>query len=261
MKIKNSITLVILTALIIISVILGIVKKDNKSHTPPEEQNNTQSTPAQTTNSDFSNTVTTPENSVTETYTAAMDDALFIGDSRTVGLMEYSGLYDADFFCSTGATVFNIQKLRVSVPKIGKVTLEELLTHKKYGKIYVTLGINELGYNHETLVTEYGNLISYIKSLQPNTVIFVQANLHVSKKRSESDTVINNAALNSLNSKISCFADNKNTFYIDANGLFDDFDGNLSSDKTQDGAHLYAKYYAQWGEWICKKTAEYIKEG
>ena len=36
-----------------------------------------------------------------------MNDALFIGDSRTVGLMEYSGISEADFFCSVGMSVFD----------------------------------------------------------------------------------------------------------------------------------------------------------
>ena len=30
--------------------------------------------------------------------------------------------------------------------------------------------------------------------------------------------------------------------------------------KTSDNAHLYAKYYTEWGEWICKETAKVLKE-
>ena len=55
----------------------------------------------------------------TNTY---MGDALFIGDSRTVGLMEYSGIDGADYFCTVGMSVYNIHKKPVSVPKVGKVT-------------------------------------------------------------------------------------------------------------------------------------------
>ena len=54
--------------------------------------------------------------------------------------------------------------------------------------------------------------------------------------------VINNTAINSLNSELSKLADGKKVFYIDANPVFDDADGNLSADKTQDNAHLYAKF-------------------
>lgn len=187
--------------------------------------------------------------------------SLFIGDSRTVGIMEYAALDNADFFCDTGMSLFNIYDKRISVYKIGKVTLNELLSNKKYDNIYVMLGINELGYKFEKIVNNYGNLLEFIKTNQPQAKIFIEANLHVSQKRSESDAHINNAAVDKLNSELSKFADNVTTFYIDANSLFDDSNGNLSADKTADDAHLYAKYYTDWGKWICNETDKYVKEG
>lgn len=187
-----------------------------------------------------------------------LSDTLFIGDSRMVGLMEYAGLDKANFFCGTGMSVFNIKKNRVSVPSVGKLTLDELLSNKKYGKIYVMLGINELGYDFQSIMKKYGELIDYIAEKQPDAKIFIQANLHVSKKRSDSDKYINNKSINKLNSELSKLADSKNIYYMDGNRLFDDKDGNLSADKTSDNAHLYAKYYVEWGKWICQETAKII---
>ncbi len=187
-----------------------------------------------------------------------LSDTLFIGDSRTVGLMEYAGLDKANFFCGTGMSVFNIKKNRISVPSVGKLTLDELLSNKKYGKIYVMLGINELGYDFQSIMKKYGELIDYIAEKQPDAKIFIQANLHVSKKRSDSDKYINNKSINKLNSELSKLADSKNIYYMDGNRLFDDKDGNLSADKTSDNAHLYAKYYVEWGKWICQETAKII---
>ena len=194
----------------------------------------------------------------TNTY---MGDALFIGDSRTVGLMEYSGIDGADYFCTVGMSVYNIHKKPVSVPKVGKVTLTELLNGKKYGKIYIMLGVNEVGYKFSSTVEKYSELIAFIKDKQPNAVIFIQANLHVSKSRSDSDKVVNNIAINGLNAELAKLADGKSKFYLDANILFDDKTGALSSDKSEDSTHLYAKYYKEWGEWIIKQTASLIGEG
>ena len=90
------------------------------------------------------------ETSTTEDITTqpksdiSMADALFIGDSRTVGLMEYAGIDGADYFCAVGMSVYNIHEKPVSVPNVGKVTLTELLNSKKYGKIYIMIGINEV---------------------------------------------------------------------------------------------------------------------
>lgn len=191
---------------------------------------------------------------------ADMSDALFIGDSRTVGIMEYSGIKSADYFCSSGLNVFQVRKERITVPNIGKVTLEELLSNKKYGKIYIMLGINELGYRLQSILDKYNELLLFIEGNQPDAVIFIQANLHVSKIRSDKDQLINNPAIDRLNKELSKLADQKTRFYLDANFLFDDPDGSLSSTKTQDNAHLYAKYYLQWGDWICTETGKYVKE-
>lgn len=193
----------------------------------------------------------------TNTY---MGDALFIGDSRTVGLMEYSGIDGADYFCTVGMSVYNIHKKPVSVPNVGKVTLTELLNGKKYGKIYIMLGVNEVGYKFSSTAEKYSELIEFIKDKQPNAVIFIQANLHVSKSRSDSDKVVNNIAINGLNAELSKLADGKRIFYLDANILFDDEAGGLSADKSEDSTHLYAKYYKEWGEWIVKQTASLIGE-
>ena len=190
----------------------------------------------------------------------SMDDALFIGDSRTVGIMEYAGIDGADYFCTVGMSVYNINKKPVSVPNVGKVTLTELLNSKRYGKIYIMLGINEVGYELSSTVEKYSELIEFVKEKQSDAVIFIQANLHVSKSRSDSDKVVNNTAINGLNAELAKLADGKSKFYLDANILFDDKTGALSSDKSGDSTHLYAKYYKEWGEWIIRQTASLIGE-
>lgn len=189
------------------------------------------------------------------------DDMLFIGDSRTVGLMEYAEIENADFFCNVGMSVYNIQDKTVSVPNVGKVTLAQLLGGKKYGKIYIMLGINEVGYELQSIVDKYSELIDFVKENQPDALIFIQGNLHVTQSRSHSDKVVNNTAIDRLNAELSKLADGKTTFYIDANKLFDDANGNLSADKSEDGTHLYAKYYNKWGKWIISQSASSSEEG
>lgn len=183
-----------------------------------------------------------------------MDDALFIGDSRTLGLSEYAGIKGADFFSNVGMSVYNIHKDTVSVPTVGKVTLTELLTNKNYGKIYIMLGINELGYHFDQTIGKYQELIAFIQTKQPAAIIFIEANLHVTKERSASDDVVNNPAIDKFNTTLSELVDGKTLFYLDANTLFDDSEGNLSSDKSEDTTHLYAKYYAEWGKWIITQS-------
>ena len=232
--------------------------------TPKETPEDTSSTE---TEGSFEASTSTIETSTTEDITTqpksdiSMADALFIGDSRTVGLMEYAGIDGADYFCTVGMSVYNIHEKPVSVPNVGKVTLTELLNSKKYGKIYIMLGINEVGYKFSSTVEKYSELIEFVKGKQSDAVIFIQANLHVTKSRSDSDKVVNNTAINVLNAELAKLADGKSKFYLDANILFDDKTGALSSDKSEDSTHLYAKYYKEWGEWIIKQTASLIGEG
>lgn len=186
------------------------------------------------------------------------EDALFIGDSRTLGLSEYGTLTAADYFAKAGMSVFNIGKATVSISDLGTVSLADLLAQKHYGKIYVMLGINELGYSFEKITVRYENLLNQIQEAQPHAILYVCANLHVAAGRSSSDDVFNNTNIDLLNSEIAKFADDRNIFYINVNERFDDASGNLDVKYTGDAsqAHLLGKYYAVWSEWLCTKAIQ-----
>lgn len=262
MKKSNIVTLAVLILAVALVLVFAMKSKDTSSN--ESFQNETTSISKDENSFQPSATANNPEASLSKETTAqikdgiSMPNTLFIGDSRTVGLMEYSKIKDADFFCNVGMSVFNIYKQRPSVPKISKITLEELLSKKNYDKIYLMLGINELGYNFDSIISQYSNLLSFIEERQPNALIIIQANLHVTKKRSDSDKTINNPSIDKLNRFLENFANSKNIFYIDPNILFDDESGNLSAEKTEDSAHIYAKYYPEWAQWIDEKTKQLV---
>ena len=182
------------------------------------------------------------------------DDALFIGDSRTEGLMEYGNLGNAAFFADSGMSVFSLQTKKISVPEAGKVSLEEMLLQKQYGKIYLMLGINELGYKFEGLQKKYQETIEYIRGYQGDAVIFLCANLHVTEEQSDKDPIYNNTNVNRVNEMIAGLADGITYFYIDVNELFDDENGNLSTEYSSDSFHVFGKDYTTWADWLCTKA-------
>lgn len=250
MKKSNIITLAILIIVTAAVLIFAFCSHHDEPDVAPTPEPT--STPVQTVEP-----MATPKPSKDPTP-VSLNDTLFVGDSRTVGIREYSGLKGADFFCSVGMNVFDVTGESLSVDGVGNVTLSQLLSKKQYSKIYIMLGINEVGYPHSSVVDKYSKVLDLIKEKQPNASIIIEANLHVSKSRSDSDKVVNNAAINDLNTKLSALADGSKVFYIDANTIFDDASGSLSSDMTSDGTHLYAKYYPTWVEWISTETAKYI---
>lgn len=259
MKKQNRITLFAFLALIV-ALSIGFLVKNHvikKSEptidAPSQVQTVTQSSETTEQTQPASTTSTAPQEQVSIDYNQSL---LFIGDSRTVGLKEYAQIQNADFFCNVGMSVFNINKATVSIPNVGDVSIEQLLSSKKYDKILIMLGVNEVGYNHQSLINKYTELINAVKSAQPGAKIIVQANLHVTKARSDKDKVVNNTNLNSLNTQLKNLADNVTVFYIDANTYFDDAEGNLAADKTGDGVHPYAKSYQEWGQWILQQIAK-----
>lgn len=181
------------------------------------------------------------------------DDALFIGDSRTVGLFEYADLGNADVYADSGMNVYKVFDIRISMKGQGKLTLSEVLSAKQYGKIYLMMGINELGYDFEKTVKTYREMVETIKGFQPEAIIFLEANQHVTAGKSNGDAIFNNKNINGLNERIRELADNRTTFYIDVNELFDDAKGNLDASITNDGVHVLGKYYARWADWLCTK--------
>ena len=73
------------------------------------------------------------------------DDAVFIGDSRTVGLHDYGGLDHSDFYATVGMNIYDLWKDAFCEVNGKKVTLEEALRAKQYKKVYFQIGINEMG--------------------------------------------------------------------------------------------------------------------
>lgn len=184
-----------------------------------------------------------------ESDLAYFDDALFIGDSRTVGIKEYGDFESSDFFCTEGLATDKINQTTV-----GGKTFDDFIDSKQYGKVYVMLGINEVGNDHEYVLTSYRAIIEKLKVHQPDAIIYVQANLHVTSYAENG--VITNAAIDDINNGIASLADNKRVFYIDINELYNDEYGYFNQSYTNDGIHPMGMYYTQWCEWLCTKTVQ-----
>lgn len=176
--------------------------------------------------------------------TLSFPDTLFIGDSRTVGLSMYSKINGADFFAKTSLSSFSVLKNSVEVKGVGTVTLEQLLSRKTYKTVYIMLGINEIGYNINTIVERYETLLETVKTTQPNAKIIIQSTLHVREDKQTSS--ISNSRINTLNEGLAALADNSKVFYLDVNPVFDNANGAMDKKYSSDGVHFYSKYYPLW---------------
>lgn len=187
-----------------------------------------------------------------EADTSYFDDALFIGDSRTVGLHEYGDLGGAEVVADSGMNVYKIFEKEFDTVSGEKKLLETVLSERQFGKVYLMLGINELGYDFDRTVAKYAELVGRIREMQPDAKIFLEANLHITGKKSASSPVYTNENINRFNAAAAQMADNRTVFYLDVNELFDDENGDLAETYTMDNAHVLGKYYSDWVEWILR---------
>ena len=185
---------------------------------------------------------------VDESY---FDDALFIGDSRTVGLHDYTDLSEhADFLCKTSLTIYKVLDENFK----GMGTVEEVLKKKQYGKIYIMVGINELGRGTtEDFMAKYTEVVDTLHEWDPDARIIIQGIMKVSKKKDTEDKVFNNSNITGRNHAIATLADNYHIFYIDMNEAVCDEEGNLNAEYTHDQIHLLGMYNDLWKDFLMTK--------
>ena len=188
-------------------------------------------------------------------------DALFIGDSRTVGLCEYGSLKGtAAFLAQESINVYNILDKELWFTDNDEEgwdsTVEDILKDRTFGKIYVALGVNELGIGNTYMYYEkYRELLEMIREYQPDAVIYIQGIMHVSEEKSSSDSCRNNTVICQRNYAISTLANGYDIYYIDMNPYVCGANGDLLSDLSGDGIHLKASAYERWDRSLMENAA------
>lgn len=185
------------------------------------------------------------------------NDALFIGDSRTVGLRDYTDLSEyGDFLCETSLSIY-----KVFDRAIGKGgTVEDALTQKDYGKIYLSMGINELGRGTtEEYIGKYAEVIDRLRELEPDAIIFIQGIMKVTESKNEADPIFNNKNITARNRALATLADNQYVFFIDANEVVCDEEGNLKEEYTFDEIHLLGVYNVLIKEFLMEHGVKHEK--
>ena len=184
---------------------------------------------------------------VQDTY---FDDVVFLGDSRTDGLRLYSGIKNGIFLCSTGATVESVFNKSVETV-VGEMPLLDALALLDCGKIYIMLGINELGWNGtETFRTQSTELIRRIQTDHPDAEIVIQSILPVSAKKDDEGRFVNNGRIDEYNQVWMDLAEELDVAYLNvAEGVAGE-DGLLPSDLCYDGVHLNKAGCRLWLDYL-----------
>ena len=189
------------------------------------------------------------------------DDALFIGDSRTDGLRLYSGIKGADFYCYKGLTVFEMDTKKVVEMDGGKYTVVEALERgPQYAKIYISLGINELGYvDDNAFYKTFTEFLQQVKASQPDAVIYLQnlvpVNPSVCAAKGQ-PSYVNNDRVADYNAIFPRLAEEQGVVLLDVATALTDEDHILPADATADGVHFTKAWYQKWLTYLMEHTVD-----
>lgn len=191
-----------------------------------------------------------PESAAVED--AYFEDAVFLGDSRTEGFRLYSGLETGSYFYAVGATVESVFTRKVW-PSDGeeKVPLLDALAETECGKIYLMLGVNELGWSRtETFHDQYGKVIDRIREDHPKAEIVLQTILPVSARQDARGSYVNNERIGAYNQVIRTLAEEKDCALVDVAEALTGEDGCLPRELNFDGVHLNPAGCKIWLEYL-----------
>lgn len=187
-----------------------------------------------------------PFTEVDESY---FNDALFIGDSRLQGFGMYSGM-PGTFYAATGFQLFKYDSMKVANTENGKVPLTDALPYDTFTKIYIKVGLNEMGGNENAFLNKYAELIAVLRESEPRAIIYVHGLLPVTAAKSQSDKVHNNPNVNARNEALKQFALEQKAYYLDVGSALAGADGSLPSEMAADGIHLKAQYMDIWKQYL-----------
>lgn len=178
-------------------------------------------------------------------------DAAFIGDSRTEALKTYGLLKNATYYTYKGLKVDTV----FTEPYIDeggtKMTVMDAIARHQYERVYIMLGVNELGWvSTDIFIDDYGKIIDELKKSQPDATIYVQSILPVSAKKSEQDSIYNNPRINEFNALIEQMAKDKGATYLRVNEAVMDESGSLPADASTDGVHPNIDYCRKWTAYL-----------
>ena len=185
---------------------------------------------------------------VTEDY---FSDALFIGDSRTVGMQQSGLLPNATFYAKTGIGIGELLSQCIVNEGGYLISVENALHRHSFGKVYIMIGINDMSMGDtDWFRQQYEKIIQAVRQTQPDAIIYIQGNIPMSYGIQDFDGSLNNRNLRLRDEASRELADSETIFYLDVDTLYADKNGHLASMYTADGLHIKRNYYPLWVDYL-----------
>ncbi len=185
-------------------------------------------------------------------------DAAFVGDSLTVGLMDYNINIGGALICAyTGIGPQNIvNRTTQNHSERGEEIILDVLSEYSPSKVYILLGTNSLVAqgNDESFLAYYDQMLEDIyATLGDDTLIYVQAVPPVTEAAvADERPGLESSRVASINESLALMAYEKGAVFLNLWEIFADENGNLKADlAANDGTHFTAGGgYTAWVNYL-----------
>ncbi|NMB29815.1 MAG: hypothetical protein GX988_00010 [Clostridiales bacterium] len=241
-----NILIIIASILVIIAFAMLIIKfiggKDNDTLSESSTTTTVSTSVVTTTTPEAEPPSATDHDAIDKSY---FDDAVFVGDSITVGYSAYGFIDEKSVLASQGMNIEKINTEKIKSPENGNYIILDHLINLKPPKVYVMLGSNGIAWlSNEFMIGEYDNFVKGIKEALPDSIIYIVSVPPVTKELESGDNPITNIMIDGFNSDLEEMANQNNMFYLDLASELKDDDGYLFEEFAEkDGMHFkYAAY-------------------
>lgn len=228
-------------------------KIDNKNNMPIINTNTTTNVIEEEANEENTQIDETNQNEQQKEKKVNFDSTVaFIGDSRTQGFIMYNGLKKVQDYSYIGLMVDTaISKEFIKTNDGNKISILEDMKNKDIQKVYIMLGLNELGWSYpQVFKLKYGELIDEIRKIKPNCTIYLQSIIPVTESKDKSDKIFNNKNVDEFNKLIQELSSEKNVKYLDVKSALVDEKGFLPEEASTDGIHIDVDYCEKWLDYL-----------
>lgn len=167
-------------------------------------------------------------------------EIIFLGDSL-IDICEWNELFQNPLIKNRGIS---------GDTTYGVLNRLEEITEAKPSKVFIMLGINDIGKCRPTqnIIEDYEKILNKIKTDSPSTKIYVHSVLPINKDKFITHTKVEEIL--DFNNALSKLSDKVQVQYIDLYPLFVTSDNKLNPKYTTAGIHLNGDGYLIWKEAI-----------
>lgn len=183
------------------------------------------------------------------------NNTVFIGDSRTEGLLLYSGIPNLNGFCYKGLSLDKLDSdASIIIPDSNELfTCYDAISNTDFDNYYCMFGVNELGWvSQDAFIDKFNELIDHIYRVNPDAIVYVESILPVTSNSSAEDEIYTQDRINEYNRLLFDMCRNRgDVIYLDVASSVMDENGFLPDEASTDGIHLSSDY--------CKRVIQYIR--